>query len=371
MKKNIWKLIIIAFVAIIIVIFIGRQKINNISINNEPIKIGSISILTGDGASWGEAAVNGIEMAIGEINATGGILERKLVHISEDDAGDPAKAVSAFRKLTTINRVDYIVGPTWSKQGLAIMDLVNDEIIISPSLGKAEFNESSDYVFNTWMHDYILSEELAHYVYEKGYRNIAILGANDVWVKEQTNAVRETFTELGGTISYVYEPTTDIRDLRTALLKMKNKNIDAIVVTTDGYGITALYGKQMAELGIEKSVYAITLDETVIGNCMGTCDGWEYVTALTPSDEFIKRYKNKYNRNVEIGADTAYDAVMMIAEAMEKTKSTDTEKIQKYLNNIEIYRGQSGNLVSDGKGAFTKDYKTFTIEGGKSVEILK
>lgn len=360
---------IVVVVVIILGVWISKKNSNDLSKVNE-IKIGSILIESGDGASWGEAARNGMDLAIKEINDQGGLLGKKVVAIHEDDAGDPAKTVSAFRKLTQTDGVKFIVGPSWAKNGEAIKDLVTNQIVISPSLGKANFNETSKYIFNTWPHDYVLSEKLAEDVYAKGLKNVAILGANDVWVKEQTMAFKTKFETLGGTVSFVFEPTTDQRDARTDLLKLKEiKGLQAIIVTSDGYGITSIFGKEMRDLGIKNPVYAITLDNTVIKNCEGACDGWEYLTALTPKADFATKYKATYNREVEVGADSAYDAVMLIAKGINESKSIDTDIIQKYLNGIKTYDGQSGILTSDGKGAFLKNYKTMVIKLGKSVEL--
>lgn len=360
---------IVVVVAILLSVLLSNKNSKDLSKIKE-IKIGSILIESGDGASWGEAARNGMDLAIKEINDQGGVLGKNLVAIHEDDAGDPAKTVSAFRKLTQTDDAKFIIGPSWSKNGDAIKDLITNEIVISPSLGNANFNETSKYIFNTWPHDYILSARLADDVFTKGYKNVAILGANEVWCKAQTMAFKERFEKLGGVVSFVFEPTTDQRDVRTDLLKIReSKDIQAIIVTSDGYGLTSVYGKQMRDLGIKKPTYSITLDNTVIKNCEGSCDGWEFLTALTPKTDFITKYKATYNREVEIGSDSAYDAVMLIAKGIRETRSLDTGAIQKYLNGIKTYDGQSGLLTSDGKGAFTKDFKTMIIKTGVAVEV--
>lgn len=355
-------------IVVIVVLSINKTKSQDLSKISE-IKIGSILIQTGDGASWGEASQNGINLAIKEINANGGILGKKVVAVHEDDQGDPAKTVGAFRKLTNTDNIDFIIGPSWTKNGLAIKDLIDDEIVISPSLGNAQFNETSEFIFNTYPHDYILSEKLADEVFAKGFKNVAILGANDVWVKEQTESFKQKFEKNGGTVSFVFEPQTDQRDLRTDLLKIKDKNIDAIVITSDGYGITSLYGRQMQELGIKQPVYGITLDSTVIANCLGACDGWIYLSALTPTSDFEAKYKKEYNREIEVGADSAYDAMMLIAKGISETKSIDPNVVQKYLNKLDMYEGASGVLTSDGKGAFTKEFATMGIKDSKPFNI--
>jgi len=340
--------------------------------SGEIIKIGSILILTGEGASWGEAARNGIDLAVEEINNRGGVNNKNLVVIHEDDESDPKKAVSAFQKLTSADKVRFIIGPNWSHTGLAVAPLAPESrvVMISPSLGVKEFNESSQYLFNTWPHDEILSRNLAEYVYNKGYRKVVLFGAQQVWVKDQTAAFKGKFEELGGKVELLFEPLITDTDPRANVLKLKNTpGIDAVIFTSDGQDITAITAKKIKEFGIKLPTYSITLDRKIISNCEGSCDGWLFLTFLTPTSEFEKKYKVKYSREVEIGADSAYDAIMILAEAMEKTNSDDVESVRNYLSSIKKYNGASGTLVSDGKRAFTKDYIIKEIQNGQPVTI--
>ena len=369
MKKVIW--IIIAIVVLVGLVVWGNSR-SKTPASGEAIKIGGIFILSGEGASWGEAARNGMELAIKEINEDGGINGRPLQGIYEDDKSSPQGGITAFNKLVNSDKVSYVIGPNWSNVGTALIDLIKQKgvVAISPSLGLAEFNESSEYIFNTWPHDYILSQNLAQYVYEKGYRNVALLGANDVWVKDQTKAFKEKFESLGGKIALVYEPLVTETDVRTEMLKIKNnKNIDAVVMTIDGYSLTNVVAKQIKDLGINLPTYSITIDRQIIKNCEGACDDMTFLTFLTPDSDFENKYKSTYNREVEIGADSAYDAIMLLVKAFKDTDSLDPGDVQAYLNKVETYKGASGNLVSDGEGAFTKPYIIKKVQNGEPVTI--
>jgi len=338
---------------------------------SDEIKLGSILILSGDGASWGEAERNGIDMAVEEINSQGGINGKKLTVIHEDDNSKPEKALSAFQKLTDADNVHFIIGTTWSHVGLPLVKMAEQKrvIMISPSLGVKEFNEDNPYLFNTWPHDFLLSQELAKYVYQKGYRKVAVFGAKQVWVEDQTEAFRTTFENLGGKIELRFEPQTTDTDVRGDVLKLKNDpSVDAIIMLTDGENLTPLNARRIKELGIKQPVYSITLDRKIISDCQGACDGFVFLTFLTPSKDFEAKYKQKYNREVEIGGDSAYDAVMMLAKAIRSTNSTDPDIIKNYLANIKTYTGASGTLVSDGKRAFTKPYVIKKIVNGEPVD---
>lgn len=367
-------IIIVSMLIIIIALgFFGYFALTGNAIKENTITIGSIGILTGDagGASWGIAAKNGIDMAVSDINNNGGINGKYIKPIHEDDQGDSKKTISAFQKLRDVNNVNVIIGTTWSSTGIPLVNLADEKkvLMISPSLGKPEFNEGSKYLFNTWPHDVTLSASLADYVYNKGHRKVALIGAQELWVKDQTNAFTKRFQELGGKVVVLVEPNPSDKNVDTEALKIKNnKDIDAIVSTTDGVLVGSLVAKRTRELGVNLPIYSITIDSDSIKASDGAYEGMEYLTFLTPTPEFKERYEKQY-RTINIGADSAYDAVMMISKAMNETKSTDTTVLVDYIAKIKEYDGVSGHLVSDGKRGFTKEFKVMKVVNGGSVEL--
>lgn len=364
MKNKVY--LVTGIVVVILIVIIAM--FSEIKTDEEIIPIGSILILTGGGSAWGEAAKNGIDFAVEDINQKGGVLGKKVAVIYEDDQANPINTISAFRKLTEVYNINFIIGPTWTKQGLSIKSLVDDEVVISPSLGGAEFNEGNNYIFNSRQHDYILSQNLAEYVFQKGHRKVAILSVNDPYNKEQADEFKKVFENLGGKVEFLFEPVIEQKDVRSDLLKVKK--VDALVATTGGTDLTSLFAIQIKELGLEQPVFSVTIDQTRIDESKGACDGWEYLSSFTPSKEFSQRYLVTHGIPVHIGADSAYDAVMMLVQAMKETKSTDPDVVQEYLNGMRNYFGVSGNLIADGQGGFTKGYKVMRVENGKAVELV-
>jgi branched-chain amino acid transport system substrate-binding protein len=344
-----------------------------VSAESQELKLGSISILQGEGASWGTAAKNGVVMAVDALNAQDGVLGRKVVVEFQDDQGDPKKTISAFRQLTDVSNIQFIIGPTWSRSGLALIDLVDRKkvLMISPSLGMAKFNESSEFLFNTWQHDSISSAMLADYVFGKGHRRIALVGAEDPWVKEQTEAFRSRFVELGGTILFQTEPLPGSTDLRTDALRiLKTPGIEAVVSTTDGVIVGSLVAKALKELSFGKPIYSVTVDQSAIDAAQGGFEGMEYLSFLTPTAQFRTDYESRFGIPIDIGADSAYDAVMMLAQSIREAASFDPAVVAKELARIKSYEGVSGALKSDGKRGFLKpSYKIQRVVAGKSVDV--
>ncbi|PIN75844.1 hypothetical protein COV18_01540 [Candidatus Woesearchaeota archaeon CG10_big_fil_rev_8_21_14_0_10_37_12] len=352
------------FVLLLIVACSGQTE-------REQIELGSILILTGDGSSWGTDEKNGIDLAISELNADGGVLGKQIVVNHQDDHSSEKGALTAFQMLTEVENIDIIIGTTWSFTGLPLVNLADEKkaLMISPSLGVKEFNEGSHYLFNTWPHDYILSTYLADYVYDQGHRTIAVVNAQEVWVQAQTDAFVKRFEDLGGTIKLTIDLQVDDTNVRSDALKIKNADVDAVVLTAAAIQVGSLFGQSMEELGISLPMYSITLDRDIIASANGAYDGMQFLTFLTPTDEFADKYKRRHGKEPDIGADSAYDAVMLIAKAMQATKSTDTTVLADYLNQLKKYEGASGHLIADGKGGFTKEYLVKEIRNGLPITI--
>src|SRR5262249_3017181 len=84
------------------------------------VRVGAISPFTGEGADYGKAARTGIDLAVDEINANGGVKGKQIEVIYEDDKGNPRDAVSAFQKLATVDKVPAVLGPFYSGNVLAV-----------------------------------------------------------------------------------------------------------------------------------------------------------------------------------------------------------------------------------------------------------
>jgi branched-chain amino acid transport system substrate-binding protein len=328
-------------------------------------------MFTGEAAIAGNASRNGIDLAVKEINQKGGINGKRLVVDHQDNQGVPSNAVSIFNNHLS-RGINIFLGTTWSPSAIALKEVVceNQVLMFSPSVGASEVNEECDYIFNNWQHDFYLSRDLADLVYQEGHRKIVVVGAKQAWVDEQTMNFSERFLELDGKIVLLVEPLMEQKDFSSEALKIKNlKEVDAIVYTAGPSHLSALLSKKLKETGVSLPQYSITLNSSTIEASQGAFNDLVYLIAFTPTEEFEDKYIREYNINIEVTASESYDAVMMIAEAMEKTGSTDPTILKDYLNNIDHWDGASGYLTSNGKGAFKKESWMMKIIDGKSVRI--
>ena len=119
------------------------------------IKLGSIGPLSGPYAVYGGDCKNGIELAVNEINAAGGVNGQKLELIAEDDEGAAEKSVSAYKKLVTKDGVKFIFGSLTSGCAIAISPLAQAQkvIQIAPAATAPKLTEAGNFVFRTCYDD--------------------------------------------------------------------------------------------------------------------------------------------------------------------------------------------------------------------------
>ncbi|MBT3406379.1 ABC transporter substrate-binding protein [Candidatus Woesearchaeota archaeon] len=365
--------IAVATLLCLMVVFAGcsEQTITGEAVKEETIKIGAILMLTGPvGTSWGEYSLKGIELAIKEINANGGINGKQVELIVEDNRGDnPKVAISAFHKLVNEDKVSLIIGPNWSPSGLALAPLADETkiVMVSPSLGVADFNEHSDYIFNLWPHDVSITDELARHVYDKGYRRVAVLGSLQVWEMQQAERFKKTFEEIGGEVVSFQLPNPEDRELRAEAAKIKASDAEAVVFTN--MGKEGLSAKRIRESDVKIPFFSILLDDEQLRASEGALEDTVIVTSFTPIDSFVRKFKEEYSKEPLTTADTSYDSVVLLSEAIKAVGSDDATLIAEHINSLRTYSGASGDLIFDGKGGVNKPFSLRQVQNGVVTDI--
>ncbi|RKZ20523.1 hypothetical protein DRQ23_08955 [bacterium] len=177
MKRWIWVLVGIVVIAVVVGILVYPKKTKE----PEVIKIGAILVLTGPDAKAGQSAREGIELAVNEINSAGGIKGNLLEIVYEDDAGDPAKAVSAAKKLIDIDKVPAVIGPMWSSSVLAVAPIAEKKkvVILSPTASAPSITKAGDYIFRNTYSDVFEGTKAAEFAYKKlGLKQAAVTYIN-------------------------------------------------------------------------------------------------------------------------------------------------------------------------------------------------
>jgi branched-chain amino acid transport system substrate-binding protein len=377
--KNIWiGIIIIAAVVLALVLIV-------IQTNKGPneIKIGAILPLTGDNAVYGVAIRNGIELGIEEINKNGSLNGKKIRVIFEDDRADPSQTVSAYTKLTHLDKVSLIIGGVFSASSLAIAPLSNRDkiILLSPTSSAVELTNAGPWFFRIYPSDSYDGLFLAKYAIENlKAQSVAVLYLQVNSTTAIAEVFKDKFIALGGKIVLFEGHAEGTTDFRSALSRLKNIKAD-IVFLPSYLKEMAILLKQGKELGINTQFLSIsTFNDPRLLELAGNAA--EKVLFSTPyydpaspdklSKSFVNTFRTKYNETPNIWAGYGYDVIRVAERAYNDAGNSSTpETIRDALSLISGFPGVTGTVTFDKNGDVEKELSILQVKDGKFVPYQK
>lgn len=342
------------------------------------IVLGASFPLTGDNASYGTDAREGIELALDEINGAGGINGRKTRIIYEDDVVDPKKGVSNMEKLAGVDKVPVVLGSAGSGVTLAMAPIANrtKTVLISPISSAADVTGAGPYVFRTCPSDAAQAEIVAKWMQEKGYKQVGVLFVNNAWGVGLLNAFKKAFTALGGTVVAEEGAEETVTDYRAHLTKLKAANCDALYMPT--------YSKQGGRILTQAKDLAVHVPlfggdtwgaQELFDAAGAAADGAYFVVPEkfegTEYREYAKKYQSKYGKQPDFNASSSYDCMHVVAVALKKVldagQSITGETVKGALES-STFNGATGLTKFDENGDVVgKAFGRRVIQGGKAI----
>ena len=172
--------------------------------DQEIITIGATLPLTGDAAVWGKNTQKGIDLALAEINAAGGVLGHELRVVYEDTQALAREGVNAYRKLVATHNVPAIIDDSVSSVTLAIAPLAqkNKVVILATGATAPKISDAGEFIFRIWNSDAYEGEVAARFAYhDLGHRSAAVLYINNDYGKGLEQVFKVEFSKLGGKIT--------------------------------------------------------------------------------------------------------------------------------------------------------------------------
>jgi branched-chain amino acid transport system substrate-binding protein len=384
MKSTIYWIIllIIVIIAGIAIWQIGYEKpkpIPPVPEEKEPIKIGILLSLTGPISPFGNQALGAIQLAIEEINNKGGIKGRVLKIIVEDTKSEPKEAVTAFNKLANIDKVPVVIGPLASSLGMACAPIAQEKkiVLFSPAVSALEFTKIGDYIFRNWPTAEILAKDMAEFAFEKlKLKKIAILYVNNEMGVNYKTFFEKRFSDLGGEIVISEKFEQGATDFKTQLTKIKSKNPEAIYLL--GQKENGIVLRQIKEMEIKALILSNVgvEDPEIIKLAKEAAEGVIYNTPgfaenFQKTKDYKKNYQSRYHKESGIMAASAYDAVYIVAKAIEKAKVYTGEEIKNSLKTIKNFQGITGLTNFDENGDVIKPSTFKTVKNGQFVPYEK
>lgn len=335
------------------------------------IVIGGIFPLSGGVAVYGVECKNGIDLAIEEINAAGGVNGKNIVLISEDDEGNPDKTVNAYQKLTSKDGVKLIIGSLTSGCTQAITNRAQAQKVvqIAPAATAPAITDAGDFIFRTCYTDPFQGKVGGKFASEDlGAKTAAILydTGNDYSVGLTEN-FEAAFTAAGGTIVSKEAYTTNDKDFNAQLTKIKSANPDVIYLP-DYYNVVALISKQLRAQGIDVPIIGADGWDGILGNAgdevlNGFYSNHYAVDSTSASvQNFVKAFNAKYSKDPNAFAALGYDSVYLLKDAILKAGSADSVAVKDALASI------SGEYVT---GNLSFDAKHNPVKSAVMLEIIK
>lgn len=344
----------------------------------DTIKIGVASPFTGDYAQFGDYTKDGVELAVEEINNAGGVLGKPIEIVYGDDKGDSKEAVSVAQKFASDKNIVGIVGHFFSGATLAAGPIYQQNKI--PTIAMASTNPEvaniGDYVYRINVGDNYQGSELAEILKEEGYSNVSVIYDNSDYGKGVSDVFTKSFTDLGGKVLFneTYLGGQD-KDFSLILTKIKNSDTEVIVLVSY-YSEASLIIQQARNLGIKAPFYAsdsLYTDDflTLAGNAAEGTHVVCYFHESDPSEaaqEFVKKFEAKYNKKVDSWSPYVYDAMKVMADAINRAGSTDGTAIRDAIAATADFQGATG--VTNFQGArepVGKDLIILIVKDGQYV----
>jgi branched-chain amino acid transport system substrate-binding protein len=347
--------IAIAIITIMMLLMTACAPITGEVTAAKSIKIGYSGPLTGDLASLGEANLQGIELAVEEINAQGGIAGRPVQLIVQDDMFEGAMTLDAYQKFTDIDDVDVMLTATFGGMLTVAERADAEEVVVVETVDTAEeLAGCGEFSFAVGIYDEGIGYALADFAGEKfaGKKVGVIYLDSDPFVM----LVKDSFIQkFQGTPVIVEGYSGEESDFRTHLIKAKEKGAELLVVL--GFEEAGLVLKQARELGIEAEFAGIDIfgTDALFDHSQGAAKG-AYFTSWEAGDaekyeKFATKYKEKYGHEPEQAMFTVlgHDAVKVVAKAMEdaaaKGEQPRGKALKESLEQIKGFEGLAGDIT--------------------------
>ncbi|MFA4917956.1 MAG: ABC transporter substrate-binding protein [Thermodesulfovibrionales bacterium] len=341
------------------------------------IKLGAVLPLTGDTASYGKNAQNGIDLVVEEINQAGGIGGKKLVVAYEDDKGKANEAINAMNKLITINKVPVIMGSAGSSVTLAMSSVANQNktVLITPISSSKELTDKGGaYFFRVCPSDAFQSRILADWIWDKGYKTVGMIYVNNSWGQGLKDEFVTRYEKKGGKVVIAEATMEGQKDFKTVISKVMGSKPDALFTPT--YGIEGgILLKQLKEMKAKLPVFGADVwsSPELLTSAGNAAEGIYLTLPAKPSgpkyNVFAQKFKAKYGQEPDVYAAYSYDMMQIIALGL-KEGNTTGEKMQTYLRAMPAFDGVTGTTKFDEHGdVVTKTFSKQIITSGKYVDV--
>lgn len=316
----------------------------------EPIKVGELNSYTRLPA-FTFPYRNGWQMALDEINATGGVLGRPIEVISKDDGGNPGDAVTVASELIARDDVVMLFGTLLSNVGLAVSDVARQNkipfIAAEPLSDALAWEQGNRYTFRLRPGTYVQAAMLAEEAAKLPAKRWATVAPNYEYGQSAVKAFKDLLSARRPDIEWVGEqwPALFKIDAGATVQALAQAEPDAIFNVT--------FGSDLAKFVREGTTRGLFEDRTVVSILSGEPDwidplkdeaprgwivtGYPWYALETPEHvKFREAYRARFDDYPRLGSVVGYAAMWTVADAIAKAGSTEPEALVDALRGLEV-----------------------------------
>ena len=358
----------------------GGEKAKPAAQTNE-IKIGGNVEMTGGVANYGNQALSGMKLAFKQVNASGGVLGKKINLILADNKSEPAEAANATTKLITQDKVSIVMGPIVSSNVLATVKIAEDNkvVVMTPTGTNEKITVDNGkvhpFAFRACFIDPFQGRIMANYAAKslKAKTAVIYIDSSSDYSKGVAAAFEETFVKNGGKVAGKEAFLQKDQDFKATLTKIKALNADIVFIPAY-YEEVGKIVKQARELGINQPLLgtdgwdnpkvveiagAAALNNTFFSNHYSSQDSDPNVR------KFIEAYKAEYKEEPSSMAALGYDAAMIVVDAIKRANTTDAAKVKEAMEQTKNLQVSTGIVTMDSNHNPIKSAVVIEMKDGK------
>ena len=353
--------------------------------SSDEIKIGANFEMTGNVANYGQATLDGLNLAIKEINEAGGVNGKKLVVVSADNKSEAAEAVNAATKLISDDGVKVIVGPAVTANVMAESQVATDNKVpvIAPDATSpavtVENGQVKPYIFRSCFIDPQQGEVMAQFASKDLSAKTAVIYVDNSsdYSKSLGQVFKEKFEAAGGNVVMEEAFLQKDQDFKATLTKIKTANADVIFIPAY-YEEVGKIVKQARELGITCPLLGTDgWDDVKVVDIAGTdaLNNTFFSTHYSEKDptvqDFLKAFNAEYGHMPNVFGALGYDAGKMLVDAIKRAGSDDSDAIRKALEETKDLQVGTGKITMDKNHNPIKDAVILEMVNGEKVMKAK
>jgi branched-chain amino acid transport system substrate-binding protein len=346
----------------------------------DPILIGVTVPITGPAAEAGRFMMNGIKLALEDVNKQG-VLGRPMEIVTEDDQTTNPGAVLAFSRLAGRPEIPAFIGSIRSTQ---VNAMAPDVLKTGKPMMFGGTDPTLTHMGNKWLfrcrpNDSYSAKVIAAYgAKELGKQKWAVVYSTDAFGSNGSKALESELKALGITPALMQGYTNQATDFSAVVLAVRQSGADVLGSYFTFESDLGIFARQLRQLGVRvpwvgsPSIVNTTALNLAGPALYGTYGVADYAVDATPASKtYAERYQAAYKAMPDNQSSWAFDAVNILARAINAAGGTDPEKIRAAILAIKGYPGAEGEYNYDENGDGLHGYNVVKNDGGKVVFVRR